>query len=62
VAGAVPATLTRCQVADAVSVDSDHVTLISEPAAVSQRIPIRSTVVAEEASANVWYVAPATTG
>ena len=35
-------------------VTSDHVMLISVPAAVSQRMPIRSGTVAPEASANAW--------
>lgn len=52
-AGAAPATLTRCQDAEAVIVDSDQVMLISVPAEVSQRIPIRSAVaVAPAVSAN----------
>lgn len=60
--GATAATLIRCQVADAVSVVSDQVTDTSTPAAVSQRIPIRSGTVAPDASANVSYSVPAATG
>jgi hypothetical protein len=42
VAGAAPATLTRCQPEDEPVVVTDQVMLTSVPAAFSQRIPIRS--------------------
>src|ERR1044072_7550295 len=60
--GAAPATLIRCQLADAVSVVSDHVTDSSALLLSSQRIPIRSGTVAPDASANAKYTVPARTG
>src|ERR1051325_7716732 len=60
--GAAPATLIRSQLADAVSVVSDHVSDSSVLLLSSQRIPIRSGTVAPDASANAKYTVPARTG